>query len=83
MYYVYLLLLNNQDLYKGTTSNLKQRIKDHNLGKVESTKNFLPAELIYYEAYPTKKEAVLREKFLKTNEGRKSLKKQLSITLKS
>ena len=58
------------------TSNLKIRIKEHKLGKVKSTKNKKPL-LIFYEAYLLKSDAMRREKFLKTTEGRKLLKKQL------
>ncbi|HRY63396.1 MAG TPA: GIY-YIG nuclease family protein, partial [Patescibacteria group bacterium] len=40
MYYVYVLLLNNNDLYKGSTDDLKRRFKEHQFGKVESTRNY-------------------------------------------
>jgi len=77
MYYLYILLLSNGDLYKGTTDDLQRRFKDHQSGKVESTKNYLPAKLIHYEAYVLKSDCLRREKFLKTNEGRKLLKRQI------
>ena len=81
MHYLYILLLSNGDLYKGTTDDLKRRFVEHAIGKVISTRNYLPVELIYYETYSVKSDCVRREKFLKTNEGRKLLKKQLRDTL--
>ena len=81
MHYLYILLLSNKYLYKGSTDNLKRRVNEHNQKKVESTKNYLPAKLIHYEAYLDKKDAQRREKFLKTTEGRRLLKQQLKEIL--
>lgn len=76
MYYVYILKLNNGALYKGSTGNLKERIKNHNNNKVISTKHKQP-KLIHYECYLKKSDAQRREKFLKTTEGRRLLKQQI------
>jgi len=76
MYYVYFLLLKNDNLYKGFTDNLKTRISDHRRGRVKSTKNYRPCKLIGYEAYILKSDALRREKFLKTTEGRRLLRLQ-------
>ncbi len=78
MYYVYLLKLSNGDVYKGFTSDLKQRFEQHRLGKVKSTMNFEPVKLIYYEAYLLKSDAMAREIFLKTSDGSKTIKRQLA-----
>jgi putative endonuclease len=66
MFYVYLLksLLCNQ-FYTGSTNDLKKRMKDHNLGKVFSTKKYMPWKLLYYEAYLFEKLARIREQKLK------------------
>ena len=77
MYYVYVLSLSNGYLYKGSCGNLNIRLKDHKLGKVESTKHKLPLKLIHYECYMLKSDAQRREKFLKTTEGRRLLKQQI------
>lgn len=77
MYYVYILLLSNNNLYKGLTEDLKRRIGKHNRGKVDSTKNYLPVKLVHYEAYLNKKDAERRERFLKTTEGRRLLRQQI------
>lgn len=78
MFYVYLLQLSNGDIYKGFTSDLKQRFEQHRLGKVESTKNYKPIKLIYYEAYLFESNARAREKYLKTSDGLKTIKRQLA-----
>ena len=77
MHYVYILKsIKDGENYTGFSSNLKNRLKDHNSGNVESTKNRRPLELIYYEAYKEKKHASRREKFLKSTKGKLQLKKQ-------
>ena len=61
-------------LYKGFTSNLKRRIKEHNSGQTKSTKGFVPWELIYFEKVNSREEARNREKYLKSGQGRDFLK---------
>lgn len=78
----YVLKLSNGDLYKGSTSNLRQRIAQHKIGKVNSTKNKNP-KLIHYECYLRKSDAERRERFLKTTEGKRLLKQQLKDLLSS
>ena len=75
MYYVYILKsLKNKKLYKGSTGNLKERMLEHNHGKVRSTKSALPWELIYYEAFSNKTDALREEKFLKSGKGKERVK---------
>ena len=81
MYYVYILRMNNNQLYTGFTSNLKRRVKEHKYGKVKSTKLRRPLMLIHYEAYLLESDARRREKFLKTSEGKKLLHKQIRDVL--
>jgi putative endonuclease len=79
MYYVYLIEnQNDKSWYIGYSSNLKRRIRDHQNGngcRTTSLKNNW--KLIYYEAYINKKDAIGREKFLKSGGGRRFLGKQL------
>ena len=82
MYYLYILLLANGNLYKGITSDLQRRVKEHKLGKVQSTRYKRPIKLIYYEAYLLKSDAERRERFLKTTKGRRLLRQQLRDVLK-
>lgn len=76
MYFVYFLKLCNHSIYKGSTANLKERLEDHKIGKVKSTKSRRPLSLIGYEAYQLKSDAQRRERFLKTTEGRRLLHQQ-------
>jgi len=48
-----------------------------NSERVESTKNRVPVELIYYEACLNRSDAFRREKYLKTTYGRRYLKSPL------
>ena len=78
MYYVYILKsLKDHKLYVGFTGKLKERIVRHNNGLVEATKDRRPLKLIYYEACLNKKDAIEREKALKTGFGRAYLKRRL------
>lgn len=81
MCYVYILLLNNNQLYTGSTGDLKQRIIDHSRGKVKFTSQRLPIKLIHYEAYSLKEDAARRERYLKTTEGKRFLKQQIKALL--
>lgn len=78
MYFTYVLRsLKDKKLYIGYTNDIDRRISEHMMGKVTATKNRLPLQLIYYEAYFNKKDAKGREKFLKGGSGHKYLKKQM------
>ncbi len=75
MFTVYLLKsLKDGKRYIGMTSNLVRRLAEHKNGKVKSTKNRRPLELIYSEEFETKSEASDREHFFKTSSGRSFLK---------
>jgi predicted GIY-YIG superfamily endonuclease len=64
----------------GRSDDLKRRVKEHEQGKVASTKGKNP-KLIYYEAYLNKQDAIDREIYLKTGDGRKQIRKQLKNIL--
>ncbi len=63
MYYVYVLKSSGGKLYRGYTADLKKRIKEHNSGKIKSTKNLRPLKLVYYEAFISSKLARKEEVF--------------------
>lgn len=66
MYYVYILLCSDNSLYTGYTTDLKQRVLDHNVGKGSKyVRSRLPAKLIYSEKYKTKSKALQREMEIK------------------
>ena len=82
MYYVYILQsLKDKSLYVGYSSDLRRRIEKHNSKQVTSTKKKIPLRLIYYEAYLEKKDALGREKFLKSGAGWRFIKKQIKYFL--
>ncbi|MFH1088886.1 MAG: GIY-YIG nuclease family protein [Candidatus Uhrbacteria bacterium] len=83
MFYVYILLLSNGNLYKGYSGNLNRRVKEHEDGQVESTRSFRPVKLILFESYTTESDARRREQYLKTSEGRIALRRQLADTLRN
>lgn len=76
MYYVYFLLMNNGQIYTGSTKDLKSRMFEHNRGNVTTTSKYLPVTLIGYEAYSVKSDAQRREKFMKTTEGKRLFRQQ-------
>ncbi len=52
----------DHSLYTGWTNNLKKRIEKHNSGNgAKYTRNKLPVQLVYYEKFSTKIEAMRRE----------------------
>ncbi len=66
MNYTYILRCNDGTYYCGWTNDLEKRIKTHNSGKGSKyTKTRLPVELVYYEEFSTKKEAMSREWHIK------------------
>ena len=69
MFYVYILQLKDKTFYIGYSANLKQRIKEHERGIVESTKNLRPSKLIFYAAFSSKMKAFNFEKYLKSGSG--------------
>ena len=73
MFLVYILLNPARRLYTGHTSDLTQRLGQHNSGIAKSTKNRGPWRLVYYEQFATRSEAMRREKFLKSGKGREEL----------
>ena len=75
-YYVYILLSKKDGKhYIGSTSNVGKRLLHHNSGKQKSTKHRIPFELIYNEKYDDKKNALQREKQIKSYKGGEAFKK--------
>jgi putative endonuclease len=64
--------------YTGFTQNIKERINNHNLGKVSSTNRRRPLKIIYFEASLNKSDALKREKYLKTSYGKRYIKNRLN-----
>ena len=82
MFYTYVLQSDiDKNFYVGFTNNLKLRFKQHENGKVESTRDRRPLKLIYYEACMNQSDATKREKYFKTYNGRRFLHKRLKSYL--
>ena len=83
MFYVYVIKSKKFDnLYIGSTNNLKERVIKHNKGMVKSTRKNKPYMLMYYEAYKTESDARRREKMLKLRgQARNQLKLRIKDTL--
>ena len=75
MNYVYILKCSDESLYTGWTNSLEKRIKAHNNRKgAKYTKARLPVELVYFEEYEDKIEAMKREYEIKQLTRVKKLK---------
>ncbi len=69
-YFVYILFsLKDKGLYVGQTDNVKNRLIEHNTGKVKSTKTRRPLAVLYKKSFSTRAEAMKRERFLKSLSG--------------
>ena len=61
----YILLCANNEYYVGSTSDMEQRLQEHQTGRgADFTKGHLPVKLVYTEEYPTIEEAYKRERQL-------------------
>lgn len=81
-YFVYILFSQkDHKLYIGYTTNLELRLQEHKSGRVTSTKERRPFQLIYHEVFTNKEDAKTREVFLKSGFGRGQMKKALRRTL--
>ncbi|OGB74983.1 hypothetical protein A2810_02755 [candidate division Kazan bacterium RIFCSPHIGHO2_01_FULL_49_10] len=78
MFYTYVLeSIQFDQIYVGFTEDLKKRLIEHNQGLSPSTKPYRPWKLIYYEACLNENDAMRREKYLKTTQGRRLLYRRL------
>jgi putative endonuclease len=84
MFYVYILKSKkDSNLYIGSTNDLKRRFKEHNDGKVYSTKARRPFEIVYYEAYKIEADARKREANLKLrSQAFTQLRKRIENSIK-
>ncbi len=75
MFFTYVLKsLKNTKRYIGHTSKaVFERLHDHNTGSNKWTRDNGPFKMIYFESYENKTNAIKRERFLKSGQGRKWL----------
>jgi putative endonuclease len=75
MYFVYVIQSQvDGRIYVGLSASIENRIRDHNSGRVFSTKGYRPWMLVYYEKAGSRIEARKREKYLKSGCGKEFLK---------
>lgn len=83
-FYTYVLISKKDaQFYIGFSQDVIKRLKDHNSAKVISTKNRIPLELFYFEAFKSKKDALRRERYFKTNKGKTTLRQMNKESLKT
>lgn len=74
MNYTYILRCADGSLYTGWTNHLEERVAAHQAGKgAKYTKGKRPVELVYYETFQTKEEAMRREYAVKRMSRRDKL----------
>ncbi len=79
-YYSYVLRsIEKGILYKGSTQDIEKRLMTHNQGLVQFTSKHLPWEMVLYEQFETRSEAVKREKWYKTGVGREWISQQIRL----
>jgi len=70
MYYVYILeSLKNGSKYIGYSTDLKERLKQHNKGQSNHTAHRGPYKIYWYCAFSEKEKALNFEKYLKSSSG--------------
>ncbi len=62
----------DKQFYTGFTSDLQNRLKEHNSGRIRG-----PFKRIYYEACLNEQDATTREKYLKSGMGKRYLRNRL------
>jgi putative endonuclease len=61
--YMYILQCGDNSYYTGSTKYLNERLEQHRSGEgANHTRKYPPVELIYFEEFPTVKQAYEREK---------------------
>ena len=75
-YYIYILMsLKDSKYYIGSTSDVMARLQFHNSGLQRSTRSRIPFQIILFETYSSKKEALKREKLIKSWKGGEAFKR--------
>jgi predicted GIY-YIG superfamily endonuclease len=67
--YLYFLKLGNNDIYVGSTNDLRRRVKSHDDSHVLSTQAHLPVVLKSYIAVKTESLARALERYFKSGSG--------------
>jgi len=75
MYYVYLLICDDNSLYTGITTDLARRLREHKAGSASHyTSAHGAKKIVYTEKFPGRSAALKREAEIKTWPRHKKLK---------
>ncbi len=81
-HFVYILQSQKDDgYYIGYSPDVAKRLDYHNSGRQRSTKSRIPFKVIYTEKYNSKKEALIRERQIKSYKGGKAFKKLINCSV--
>jgi putative endonuclease len=81
-FYVYVLQSQKDGkFYTGYSADLKGRFEAHSKGKVPATQKRGLLKLVYYESCLDRKDAMYRERYLKTHHGKMFLRNRLKSYL--
>lgn len=79
MYWVYVIKNREGKIYIGQTKDIEKRILYHNKGWSRYTKKKGDWEIVLKEGYNSRREAIKREKELKTGRGREYIKTKMRV----
>jgi putative endonuclease len=75
MFTLYILYSESSDrFYVGYTNELERRLSEHNRKKGKFTDAGIPWKLAYYEIFENKKDAMRRERFIKSQKSKSYIK---------
>lgn len=77
-WFAYVLLCNNNSLYRGYTNDMNKRFQLHLSGKgAKYTRMHKPIRIVHSEEFNLKEEALKRERYFKSVDGKKWLAEKL------
>jgi len=80
-YFVYVLLNPQGKLYVGQSDDVPRRLSQHNdpgyRGTLHTKRHPGPWQLVHQEEFPTRSEAMRRERELKSSRGREWIRRQI------
>ena len=79
VYYVYVLRNTKGQLYIGSTDDLERRVQQHQQGETRWTRNRGPWTLVLTESFPTRADAMRKERKLKRGRTHQQLRKLLGV----
>ena len=80
MFYAYVIKsIDHNYYYKGHCEDIEKRLTQHNNGLTKSIKPYIPFKLVYFEVFTNREDAIKREKYFKSGEGRRFLEIKLEV----